>query len=154
MSEKWDIRYIELARLVSTWSKDPSTQVGAVLVRPDNSVASIGYNGFPRGIEDTDERLNDRDVKYSHMIHAEMNAVLNAHDSVRGDTLFLWPLLCCDRCAPHMIQAGIKRVVAPTCPPEKADRWEPILIESRKRFDEAGVEWVEIPYENFEEPNV
>jgi hypothetical protein len=53
-----------------------------------------------------------------------------------------------------MIQAGIKRVVAPTCPPEKADRWEPILIESRKRFDEAGVEWVEIPYENFEEPNV
>ena len=150
-SLKWDIRYVELARLVSTWSKDPSTQVGAVLVRPDNSVASIGYNGFPRGIEDTEERLNDREVKYSHMIHGEMNAVLNAHDSVRGNTLFLWPLLCCDRCAPHMIQAGIKRVVAPTCPPEKADRWEPILAKSRERFAEAGVEVIEIPYDSFKE---
>lgn len=151
MSSKWDIRYVELARLVSTWSKDPSTQVGAVLVRPDNSVASIGYNGFPKGIEDTDERLNDRDTKYSFVIHAEMNAVLNAHDDVRGDTLYLWPLLCCDRCAVHMIQAGIKRVVAPSCPVDKADRWEPILKNSRERFEEAGVEWVEIPHETFEE---
>lgn len=151
MSDKWDRRYVELARLVSTWSKDPSTQVGAVLVRPDNSVASIGYNGFPKGIEDTEERLNDRDTKYSFVIHAEMNAVLNAHDDVRGDTLYLWPLLCCDRCAVHMIQAGIKRVVAPSCPTDKADRWEPILKNSRARFGEAGVEWVEIPHELFEE---
>ncbi len=151
MSEKWDIRYVELARLVSTWSKDPSTQVGAVLVRPDNSVASIGYNGFPKGIDDTDERLNDRDTKYSLVIHAEMNAVLNAHDDVRGNTLYLWPLLCCDRCAVHMIQAGIKRVVAPSCPPDKITRWEPILEKSRARFEEAGIEWLEIPYETFEE---
>lgn len=151
MSDKWDVRYVELARLVSTWSKDPSTQVGAVLVRPDNSVASIGYNGFPKGIEDTEERLKDRDTKYSFVIHAEMNAVLNAHDDVRGDTLYLWPLLCCDRCAVHMIQAGIKRVVAPSCPTDKADRWEPILENSRARFAEAGVEWVEIPHEQFEE---
>lgn len=147
----WDKRYVDLARLVSTWSKDPSTQVGAVLVRPDNSVASIGYNGFPRGIEDTVERLEDRDTKYSLVIHAEMNAVLNAHDNVRGNTLYLWPLLCCDRCAVHMIQAGIARVVAPSCPPDKTDRWEPILRNSRARFEEAGVEWVEIPYETFEE---
>ena len=154
MTDKWDKRYVELARLVASWSKDPSTQVGAVLVRPDNSVASIGYNGFPRGIEDSEERLNDRETKYSYIVHAEMNAVLNAHDSVRGDTLFLWPLLCCDRCAPHMIQAGIRRVVAPTCPPEKAARWEPILEKSRERFAEAGVEILEIPYDLIRNNNV
>jgi len=149
MSEKWDRRYVELARMVSTWSKDPSTQVGAVLVRPDNSVASVGYNGFAKGIEDLAERLENREIKNSFVIHAEMNAVLNAHDDVRGDTLYLWPLLCCDRCAVHMIQAGVRRIVSPSCPPDKMDRWEPILAESRRRFEEAGVAWMEIPYEQF-----
>ena len=151
MWSKWDIRYLEMARLVAGWSKDPSTQTGAVIVRPDNSVASVGYNGFPRGIEDTPERYEDREVKYSFIVHCEMNAVLSAHDNVIGNTLYTWPFLSCDRCAVHMIQAGITRVVAPTCPPDKADRWEPILSESKRRFEEAGVAWVEVPYETFEE---
>lgn len=148
---KWDIRYLEMARLVSTWSKDPSTQTGAVVVRPDNSVASVGYNGFPRGIEDTPERYEDREVKYSYIVHCEMNAVLSAHTTVRGDTLYTWPFFSCDRCAMHMIQAGITRVVAPSCPPDKQDRWAAILEDSKNRFREAGVEVVEIPYETFEE---
>jgi dCMP deaminase len=147
---KWDIRYVELARLVSTWSKDPSTQTGAVIVRPDNSVASIGYNGFPRGIEDSPERYEDRETKYSYIVHCEMNAVLSAHSAVKGNTLYTWPFLSCDRCAVHMIQAGITRVVAPNCPPDKSDRWDPILSESKRRFEEAGVEWIEIPHELFE----
>lgn len=146
-SEKWDIRYLELARQVASWSKDPSTQTGAVIVRPDNSVASIGYNGFPRGIEDTPARYDDRETKYSYIVHCELNAVLSAHESVQGNTLYTWPLLSCDRCAVHMIQAGITRVVATTCPPEKLDRWQPILEESKRRFAEAGVEVVEIPYD-------
>ena len=148
---KWDIRYVEMARLVSTWSKDPSTQTGAVIVRPDNSVASVGYNGFPRGIADTPERYEDRELKYSFIVHCEMNAVLSAHHNVRGNTLYTWPFLSCDRCAVHMIQAGITRVVAPSCPPDKADRWDSILSESKRRFEEAGVEWVEIPYDIFED---
>ena len=147
----WDLRYLELARLVAGWSKDPSTQVGAVVVRPDNSVASLGYNGFPRGIVDAPERYEDRDTKYSYIVHAEMNAVLSAHTNVRGCTLYTWPLLSCDRCSVHMIQAGLVRVVAPTCPPDKVERWEPILAKSRSRFDEAGVLWQEIPYDLFEE---
>lgn len=146
---KWHIRYLELARLVASWSKDPSTQTGAVIVRPDNSVASIGYNGFPRGIEDTPERYNDRETKYSYIIHCEMNAVLSAHDHVRGNTLYTWPFFSCDRCAVHMIQAGITRVVAPSCPPDKADRWASILEDSKNRFREAGVEVIELPYEIF-----
>lgn len=149
--DKWDIRYLEMARLVSTWSKDPSTQTGAVVVRPDNSVASVGYNGFPRGIEDTPERYADRETKYSYIVHCEMNAVLSAHTTVRGDTLYTWPFFSCDRCAMHMIQAGISRVVAPSCPPDKQDRWSAILEDSKKRFREAGVEVVEIPYHIFEE---
>lgn len=151
---KWDFRYLEMARLAASWSKDPSTQTGAVIVRPDNSVASVGYNGFPRGIEDTPERYEDRETKYSYIIHCEMNAVLSAHTNVRGNTLYTWPFLSCDRCAVHMIQAGITRVVAPSCPKDKADRWEPILSESKRRFEEAGVEWVEYPYELFEVNNV
>ena len=150
---RWDIRYVELARLVSTWSKDPSTQTGAVIVRPDNSVASIGFNGFPRGIDDSTERYADREVKYSYIIHCEMNAVLSAHDNVIGSTLYTYPFLSCDRCAVHMIQAGIKRVVAPACPPSKIERWGAILEESKRRFAEAGIECVEIPYTEFEELN-
>ena len=146
---KWDIRYLELSRLVASWSKDPSTQTGAVIVRPDNSVASLGYNGFPRGIADTPERYDNREVKYSYIVHCEMNAVLSAHGSVKDCTLYTWPFLSCDRCAVHMIQAGITRVVAPSCPPEKADRWANIFDETKARFEEAGVEWVEVPYELF-----
>lgn len=147
----WDIRYVQLARLVASWSKDPSTQTGAVIVRSDNSVASLGYNGFPRGINDLPERYEDREVKYSYIVHCEMNAVLSAHSPVTGSTLYTWPFLSCDRCAVHMIQAGITRAVAPSCPPDKADRWAAIFAETKSRFEEAGVEWVEIPYELFEE---
>lgn len=146
----WDLRYLELARFVAGWSKDPSTQTGAVIVRPDNSVASLGYNGFPRGIRDTADRYEDRDVKYSYIVHCEMNAVLSAHTHVQGCTLYTWPFLSCDRCAVHMIQAGITRAVAPTCPPDKAERWASVFNETKSRFEEAGVEWVEIPYELFE----
>ena len=63
MLSKWDERFIELARLVAAWSKDPSTKVGAVIVRPDRTVASVGFNGFARGVDDTEERLNDRALK-------------------------------------------------------------------------------------------
>ncbi len=148
---KWDIRYLEMARLVSTWSKDPSTQTGAIIVRPDNSVVSVGYNGFPRGIQDTPERYENRETKYSYIVHCEMNAVLSAHTTVRGDTLYTWPFFSCDRCAMHMIQAGITRVVAPSCPPDKIERWGAILEDSKARFREAGVTVEEIPYETFEE---
>lgn len=148
---KWDLRYLEMAKLVSSWSKDPSTKTGAVIVRPDNSVASVGYNGFPRGIEDTPERYDNRELKYSLIVHCEMNAVLSAHTNVQGNTLYTWPFLSCDRCSVHMIQSGITRVVAPSCPPDKIERWGSILEESKNRFIEAGVVVSEIPYNHFEE---
>ena len=71
MSEKWDGRFLDLAAHISNWSKDPSTKVGCVVVGPDREIRSTGFNGFPRGIADTDERLSDRNLKYPLICHAE-----------------------------------------------------------------------------------
>jgi dCMP deaminase len=141
---KWDLRFLEMARLVAGWSKDPSTQTGAVFVGRDNSVISVGYNGFPRPIEDTPERLNDRQTKYSMIVHCEMNAMMSANSSVRGSTLYTWPFMSCDRCAAHMIQAGVTRVVAPKATPDKEERWGEAFKKTRAMFKEAGIPLVEI----------
>lgn len=137
--EKWDTRFLLLAETVAQWSKDPSTKCGAVIVRPDHSVASLGFNGFPKNMPDDPALYEDRDAKLSRIIHAEMNALLHAHGPVAGCTLYTWPLCCCDRCAAHMIQAGITRVVSPKCPPDKAERWAPILERGFRYFREANV---------------
>jgi len=139
MTDKWHRRFLDLAEFYSTWSKDPSTKCGAVIVRPDKTVASVGYNGFPVGIADTEERLTNRDLKYSLVIHCEMNAVLNAHGSVKGCTLYTFPFLTCDRCSVHMIAAGIKQVVAPKCPADKVERWASALNKAHANYTEAGV---------------
>lgn len=111
---KWDCRYLELARLVSTWSKDPSTKCGAVIIGDFGQILSTGYNGFPRGIEDTDERLNDRPTKYQLTVHAEMNAIHNASlvgIRLYGSTLYVYGLPMCSDCTKGVIQSGIKHVV-------------------------------------------
>lgn len=140
MSEqKWDIRFIELARHIASWSKDPSTQTGAVIVRPDKTIASIGYNGFPRKMPDLQDYYNNRQIKYSRIIHCEMNAILNATENLVGCTLYTYPLLSCDRCAVHVIQAGITTVVAPSIPDKIKDRWEEVINNSINYFNESGV---------------
>ena len=78
MSLKWDARFLDLAKHISDWSKDPSTKVGCVVVGEDREVRSTGFNGFPRGIEDTAARLNDRSQKYPMICHAEENAIMHA----------------------------------------------------------------------------
>ena len=75
MNPKWDGRYLALAEQVASWSKDPSTQVGAIAVNPLGNVVAQGYNGFPRGIADSDERYNDREKKYKYIVHAETNCI-------------------------------------------------------------------------------
>lgn len=112
MDDKWDRRFLAVAELVSTWSKDPSTKLGCVLVR-DRRIVATGYNGFPAPIAD-DERLHVRDTKYKYVVHGEMNAVLQAGLEARGTTLYLHspnggpP---CERCCPHLITVGVERVV-------------------------------------------
>lgn len=142
MDNKWDLRFLHLAREVSHWSKDPSTQTGAVIADGKN-VVSIGYNGFPANMLDTPEQYENRELKYDKIIHCEMNAVLTASRPVRGLTLYTWPFASCTRCAVHMVQAGIVRCVAPKLPKHLEERWKDNLERTKKYFNEAGVELVE-----------
>ena len=141
---KWDKRFLELSKLVASWSKDPSTQTGAVIVRPDRTILAVGYNGFPKGMEDYPELYANRDVKYSRIVHCEMNAVLNAKQSVQGCTLYTWPFASCDRCAVHMIQAGITTFVFPKLPKELEVRWQASVDKTLLYFTEARVDYREI----------
>lgn len=135
MSIKWDNRFIDLAKLVGSWSKDPSTQVGAVIVDNNNRIISVGYNGFPQGIID-DERLDNRETKYKIIVHGEINAILFANKSVEGCTLYTIPFEPCPRCASLIIQSGIKRVVSYK---NTNDRWEEDFLITRQLFKEANI---------------
>jgi dCMP deaminase len=141
----WHEDYLALAEFwAKRKSKDPSTQTGAVIVRSDKSIISMGYNGFPRGMSDDPKEYADRDIKYEKIVHCEMNAILTANEPLFGTTLYTWPFLSCPRCAVHVIQAGITRVVAPKCPDDKLERWGDALERSKKYFKEAGVEVIEL----------
>lgn len=137
MCEKWDKRYLELAKLVSSWSKDPSTKVGAVIVDPNNKIISVGFNGLPQYVPDDPEILNDRDRKYQHIIHAEMNAILTAQRDLTGYTIYTYPFAPCPQCASAIIQTGIIRVVSVRC---EDSRWVDRLEQAKSFFDMADVE--------------
>ena len=111
----WDKRFLKLAKHISEWSKDPSTKVGCVVVGPDRELRSTGFNGLPRGIEDNEERLNNREIKYPLICHAEENAIMHAARigiSLKGCTAYVtWPP--CTRCARSLIQAGVSTIVYP-----------------------------------------
>jgi dCMP deaminase len=133
---KWDYRFLDLAELVSGWSKDPSTKVGAVISDKNNRIVSIGYNGFPQNIND-DNRLENRETKYKIIVHGEMNAILFANKSLQFCTLYTYPFMPCPRCASTIIQTGIKRVVSYNNMPE---RWKDEFELSKLLFKEAGIE--------------
>ena len=137
-STNWDNRFLDMAKLVSTWSKDPSTKVGAVIVDPSNRLISVGYNGFPKGVTD-DERLFDRDKKYDIIVHAEVNAILFSNKALDGCTMYTSPFQPCPRCAGLIIQSGIRRVVSIV---NSNPRWvedfstaKQLLLEAKIRLD-------------------
>lgn len=134
---KWDERFLRLAQQVSTWSKDPSTQVGAVIVRPDRTIVSIGYNGFPRGCDDAQELLEDRPTKYLRTVHAEVNAILTAREPLQGCTLYVYPLHPCANCTGIILQSGIMRIVA--FMEQTPDHWAEQFKQAAKMCDEAFV---------------
>jgi dCMP deaminase len=137
---KWVARFTNLAEEISTWSKDPSSQVGAVIVRPDRTIASIGFNGFPRGVEDSPERIANRDTKLLYTIHAEMNAILSAKEPLKDYSLFVWPFQPCAHCAASIIQAGIKDVYCPfNAHLDSYERWKDSFQAALQMFDEAEV---------------
>ena len=138
---KWHKRFLGLADHVSSWSRDPSTHVGAVVVRPDRTVASVGFNGFPRGVSDDTDRYSNREVKYRFICHAEANALMSSHERMAGYTLYASPLHPCNECAKLIIQSGIKSVVTR---PAMDPRWKDSFSIASQMFKEAQIEVIEI----------
>ena len=150
-SEKWNYRFMELALHVSTWSKDPSTKVGCVVVGPDKEIRSLGYNGFPRGVNDDLEYRQTRPIKYAFYEHSERNAIYNACSfgaSLRGCTMYVTMPPCAD-CARAIIQSGIKQVYF-MAPPSDANNvqakgnWRETVENSFDMFRESGVKTTEL----------
>lgn len=152
---RWDRHFLGLSLYHSRMSKDPSTRVGSVIVGPDKEVLSAGFNGFPRGIADTEERLNNRNDKLALIVHAEMNAVLAAARNgvrLKGCTLYLsatddsglvWGGPPCTRCTVEIIQAGITEVVSH--PPKSIpSRWHADLAVSLGLLNEAHISYREV----------
>ena len=135
----WDTYFISLAHLSAMRSKDPNTKVGAVIVDDMNRIVSIGYNGMPRGCSDEDfpwEREGGfLKTKYAYVVHAELNAILNAPRSVQGCTIYV-SLFPCNECAKAIIQAGIRKIVYESDKYAETDS----MIASKTMLRKAGVE--------------
>ncbi len=142
-SAKWEKRFIEMAKLVSTWSKD-GVGVGAVIIDGQRCVRGVGYNGFPRGVNDDEERYKEKMVKLKLVVHAEANAVMNATSDIRETALFCTRYPCSD-CAKMIIQKGIIYVYSP--PPKTEGHWAEDAEFTRQMFKEAGIMWItmEVP---------
>ena len=128
-----------MAKHISLLSKDPSTKVGAVMFDDKKRLLSAGYNGLPRGVSDTKERLENRDIKYRMIIHAEVNALSFATGQTEGSTLFCTHP-CCTQCAAQVIQRGVAHVCWPLPDAAFVDRWSSDMKLSEEMFKEVGVQ--------------
>lgn len=143
MNEKWTNFYMDLAHFVAEkLSKDPSTKVGAVVIGKNRNQVAFGFNGFPAGIADTPERLNDRPTKYRLIQHAERNVLDNAAFDLEGATLVTTQFPC-DECAKSIISKKIKTVISPPMP--TVEPWKEASKWACEILTEAGVEIVVVP---------
>ena len=134
---KWDDRFMRIAQEVATWSKDPSTKVGAVIV-DGNRVVSMGFNGFPKGTLDHPELYTNRERKIRRVLHAEQNAIAFANRNVEWCTIYVTHAPC-SRCVAQIIQSGIKRVVCPNpwSNNDYMERWRDDVLETEAMCKEA-----------------
>lgn len=140
--DKWDERFLALAWQIGTWSKDPSRQLGAVAIGQNRQILATGYNGFPRGIADDEDRYNVREIKYKYVVHAEMNCIYNATEngvSLLDSTIYVHGLPVCSECAKGLIQVGVERVVAfsKDTPPQ----WVESTNFTKQLFEEANIHY-------------
>jgi len=142
----WDSRFLGLATLVSTWSKDQSSKVGACIVGPNREIRSVGYNGMCRGVDDEVPERHERPLKYKWFEHAERNAIYNAVShgtSVSGCVIYVTHPPCCD-CARGIIQSGIISAFWFQPSADMLERWANDFRITRTMFREAGVRFVEV----------
>ena len=143
--QKWHIRFLELADVIARWSKDPSRGVGAVIVSQTRQILATGFNGLPRGLADTPDRL-ERPVKYDFVVHAELNAIIQcARNGISPIDCTLYSSFSpCVNCAVAIAQAGIKCVVTYDLD-ENDERWVESIEKSLTVFEELGIEYTRIP---------
>jgi len=139
------LKFLPVAKTVAALSKDPSTKVGAIVLDDDYNILSTGYNGFPRGVADSENRLQNREVKLKFVSHAEANAIAQAArvgSKLHGTTLLVTSLYPCANCAKLIVQAGIKRVLAPRMNDKESinPQWFEEAAYSETIFNEGGVE--------------
>ena len=141
MHISWDEYFMGIALLSAKRSKDPSTQVGACIINKDKRIIAIGYNGFPKGCEDsvfpwgkTDS--NPLNTKYPYVVHAEANAILNSTSSLKGSKLYV-TLFPCNECAKLLIQAGVEEIVYLSDKNRMSDSFEA----SKRMLDAAGIKY-------------
>lgn len=148
IKESWYGRYLDVAKVVSSWSKDPSTQVGAVAVGTKGQILAQGYNGYPRGMDDSN--YEQRELKYSRIVHAEMNCIYNASwngVSLNEAYMFVYGMPVCHECAKGIIQVGIQKVIVPYRT-DVPDKWAISTALTKSFFDEAGIDY---EYTNYED---
>ena len=144
LSNKWDNRFLDLAETIAGWSKDPSRKIGAVAVGKQRQILAQGYNGFPRGVDDSPSRYENREEKYKLVVHAEMNVIYNASYNgvcLNDSMLYVHGLPVCSECAKGVIQVGIKRVIMRK-PIELPKHWRESCTKTKEMFKEAGVSYV------------
>lgn len=139
----WTEYFMGVAMLAAQRSKDPSTQVGACIVSPDNKILSIGYNGMPNGCSDDDFPWEKTDntpdhCKYLYSTHSELNAILNYRGGSLEGTILYVTLFPCNECAKAVIQSGIKKIIYACDKYAEQDSF----IASKRMLDAAGVEYV------------
>lgn len=154
-TNKWDLYFLGLCLHIASMSKDPSTKVGSVIVGPDREIRSTGFNGFPRGIEDSDERLSNREVKLSLVVHAELNAILAAarvgvpikdcklYLTATDSSGLIWGGAPCTRCTVELIQAGISEVISWPYK-DVPSNWTDDITVAQSLLFEAGVIYREV----------
>jgi dCMP deaminase len=138
---KWCDRFLALAHEVARWSKDPSSKVGAVVVNDQRQVVGMGYNGFPRGTSDHPDIYANRPEKYRRVVHAEVNAVLNATSSTKGATIFVTHPPC-SQCMALLIQAGVKAVVCQEPDAGIRERLKESFESAQEMAEEADIEFI------------
>lgn len=137
-------RYMGIADSVALWSKDPEAKVGAVAVSPQGNIVSTGFNGFPRGILDSQERLNDKEVKNSIMIHAEMNCIINAASQgvpLHSCQIFVSGRGTCLSCAKALIQVGVAEVIMKKSDREASEKWLKDIEFAEMLYREASIKF-------------
>ncbi|PSW21929.1 cell division protein DedD [Photobacterium sanctipauli] len=136
MISKWAVRFFQMAELVGSWSKDPSTQVGAVITK-GNRIVSVGFNGYPHGISDSAD-IDDREMKLLKTLHAEENAILFAKRDLADCDIWVTHFPC-PNCAAKIIQTGISTVHCPEQTEDFLSRWGDKIKVSQDMFTQAGV---------------